>query len=121
MRYAALLCLFVAACGHRAPRQAPPTASETMASYIGREIGEVAAQYGPPASDFAIGDRRAFQWVMTFTGPSDPIVTTYRRGRAVTTGGKRRQLECLYTLIAEAQDGRWFVVDYYPPRPECES
>lgn len=104
-------------------------ASGILQSYVGKDVTEVAMDYGPPAGVMDLPDgRRAFMWNRTQTMVT-PGTTNYSgvqsggwvTGTATTYGGGVSSWECTYTLIGQKNPrGSYTVVDYRKPKLECE-
>jgi hypothetical protein len=104
-------------------------ASDIMGDFVGKDITQVMAQYGPPANSFDTPDgRKAFQWRMenaiimpTTTTLSAYGYGNYATGTATTTGGYLGNQVCFYTLYAKpAPGGHMAVVGFEPPNAMCE-
>lgn len=104
-------------------------ASGIMQSYVGKDVTEVAMDYGPPAGVMDLPDgRRAFMWQMS-SAIAMPQTTNFNAvqsgnwvtGSATTYGGGVATLHCTYTLIGQRNPkGSYTVVDYRKPRLDCE-
>ena len=106
-------------------------AAEVMNGFVGKDVSQAVAQYGPPINAYDLPDgRRAFQWridkamVMPTTTTFNGYGTNYGYGTAVsgsamTTGGYMGNKACFYTLYTKGSGNRWTVVGYEPPRPGC--
>lgn len=105
-------------------------ASQIMESYVGRSIEEPILDYGPPANVMDLEDgRRAYQWrvnqsgAMPMTSPS--YATVYSGGGFGTAYGSTTTYipysqNCVYTLTAAQQGGRWVVDGFRRPTLGCE-
>lgn len=104
-------------------------ASGVMQSYIGKDITEVAMDYGPPVGVMDLPDgRRAFMWKM-IQSTMMPQTTNYSAmtsgnwvtGTATTYGGGIVSQQCVYTLIGQRNSqGSYTVVDFRKPAIMCE-
>ena len=114
----ALMSLCLAAC-----------ASQIMRGYVGRDVANVVARYGPYEETFDLPDgRRAFQWRIVETSvvptetTADEIQT--RNGsseRIRTTGGYWKEETCFYTVYAVPYgETGWTIVGYEKPSFDCE-
>ena len=123
MRYLIIVVLILSGC-----------ASQIMKSYIGKDVREVAVDYGSPSNAFDMGDgRRAFQWVSTKTNVSPSYATTnanvnyngynsaWINSNTTISGGSISTSQCIYTLFAKwnvIAEG-WYVVDFREPKLRC--
>lgn len=104
-------------------------ASGILQSYVGKDVTEVAMDYGAPAGVMDLPDgRRAFMWQRT-QAMVTPQTTNYSAtasgnwvtGSATTYGGNVSTWECTYTLIGQKNPaGSYTVVDFRRPRLDCE-
>lgn len=104
-------------------------ASEILKSYVGKDVTEVAMDYGPPSGAMDLPDgRRAFMWNRTQT-MSMPATTNYNAtqsgnwitGSSTTYGGGVSSWDCTYTLIGQKNpQGSYTVVDFRKPSLSCE-
>lgn len=100
-----------------------------MEGYVGKDITEVAMDYGVPSATIDLPDgRRAFMWQQTETMMM-PATTNYSAvqsgswitGSATTYGGGMSSWECVYTLIGQQNArGSYTVVGYRKPKLDCE-
>lgn len=101
-----------------------------MGSYVGKPVTEIVLDYGPPANAIDLGpNRRAFQWVRSYSGTTPVVANTQYSGtgspwvttNTVITGGQTFTRDCLYTFTAtwDAQGSRWMVDDYRLPEFMC--
>jgi hypothetical protein len=112
-------------------------ASQTLQSYIGKDVRELELENGPPINTIDFDDgRRAFQWSVTSTytspvrahtttistpaiegSPTLPPTTT-----TAVTGGHTSTSTCLYTVFAKKDEATsaWIVVDFKKPSWDCE-
>lgn len=105
-------------------------ASQIMESYVGKSVKEPILDYGPPANVVELEDgRRAYQWRLTQSGAmpmsSPTYATVYAGGRVATAYGSTTTYvpysqDCVYTLTARQQGGRWIVDGYRRPTLGCE-
>lgn len=104
-------------------------ASDIMGGFVGKDITQVVAQYGPPANVFDAPDgKRAFQWQRSraIIMPTTTTVTGYGYGNmatihGTTSGGYMGNQSCYYTLYAQpTPKGGWTVVGFEPPNMMCE-
>lgn len=108
-------------------------ASAIMSGYIGKDVREIALDYGPPVNAIDMGDgTRAFQWVMnsSYTTPITANTTGYAttgpnawvNTNTVVSGGQSINSSCIYTLLAKWSDATngWIVSDYRKPKLMCE-
>ena len=100
-----------------------------MQNFVGKDVSQVVAQYGPPVNVYDAPDgRKAFQWQLN-SAVVMPNTTTYNAynngnmttGTATTSGGYLGTNTCFYTLYAvPAGENRWTVTGFEPPRLACE-
>ena len=104
-------------------------ASQIMEGFVGKDVTEVALQYGPPLAAFDMPDgRKAFQWRMdsAYTMPSTTTYTGVASGNLITGtaqtyGGGVQTNACFYTLFAEPnKNNSYTVVGFQKPRLDCE-
>ena len=109
-------------------------ASQTMQSYMGKDVREVMLDYGPPANAFDMGDgRRAFQWVIgsSYTMPTTAHTsgtvntiasTTWVNSNTVITGGQTINSKCVYTLFGRWNEPKqgWSLMEFKKPNLMCE-
>jgi hypothetical protein len=105
-------------------------ASQIMESYVGKSVQEPILDYGPPVNVMQLEDgRRAYQWRLTQSGAvpvsSPSYATAYGSGGMVTAYGSTTTFvpysqDCVYTLTAREQGGRWIVDGYRRPSLACE-
>ena len=96
-----------------------------MRGYVGKDVTEVALDYGPPHNVLKLPDGRfAFQWnrSASYTAPATTNIYSYGNyANATTYGGTTSSWDCLYTLFAKpnAQDS-FTVVGFKEPSFGCE-
>lgn len=108
--------------------------SQTLESYVGRDIRDVMTEAGPPDNAFDMGDgRRAFQWVQDgyYSTPTTSTTTEvyggdYDAGWVMTntqiSGGRTINAPCFYTVFGrwDPTQEAWIVTEYQKPKIECE-
>lgn len=104
-------------------------ASQILESYVGKDITEVAMDYGIPTGVMDLPDgRRAFMWnrTATMTTPATTNISAVQSGNwvtgsAYTFGGGTSVYQCTYTLIGQRNpQGSYTVVDFRKPQAMCE-
>ncbi|WP_100657440.1 hypothetical protein [Alteromonas flava] len=108
--------------------------SNTLQSYVGKDIREVMVEMGPPDNAFDISDsRRAFQWVQN-REYSEPVTITTTEAKtkgkhvdwvssvSTISGGRTVSAPCHYTVFARwnGPSSAWIVDDFKRPSIECE-
>ncbi len=96
-----------------------------MGELVGKDVTQVAIQYGPPVASYDLPDgRKAFQWRMdtAMMMPTTTTVTGYgNTATAYTTGGGISTSTCFYTLYAVPNAAKSFTVTgFEPPNAFCE-
>jgi hypothetical protein len=112
-------------------------ASQTLKSYIGKDVRDIELEIGPPINTIDFDDgRRAFQWSVTssYTSPVHAHTTTTTpaaiggsptlpaTSTTTVTGGHTSLSTCLYTVFAVRDESKsaWIVVDFKKPSWDCE-
>ena len=109
-RIAFVLALIVAAgCG----RMRAQKINETLNSYIGRSVSDLALRLGPPTTDFASGNgRHAFQWETASQGPGAVVPL----GSALIAVPPQKR-QCRVSVVASTSKsnptlGDWIIEHY---------
>ena len=104
-------------------------ATQILSSYVGKDVTEVAMDYGPPSGVMDLPDgSRAFMWnrTQTMMMPSTTNVNAVQSGNwvtgsATTYGGGISTSQCTYTLIGKRNaQGSYTITDYRKPSLACE-
>lgn len=98
--------------------------------YAGQDVQSVVLDQGPPANVEQLSDgRRAYQWIVEYTGTRPVVSNTTTNvesdvagsttANATTTTYVPYTQRCLYTLIAIPRGSRWFVEGMRNGGPVC--
>lgn len=115
-------------------------ASQIMESYLGKDVQEIALDYGPPSSIIDLGDgKRGYQWHKSsniyipaqvqsrttgsgsmFGGSGSAFLNTHSVTNTYVTPARSYTRDCFYTFIAEMNGDRWIVKSFRRPDLMCE-
>lgn len=96
-------------------------AAQIMSGYVGKDVTDVALDYGPPVAAFDLPDgRRAFQWKVDSVTmmPTQTTVTGYGSGNWYTadilqTGGGAFASSCIYTMFGQKNASKSYTITGY--------
>ncbi len=104
--------------------------ADTMRTFVGQDVRQVAIAYGPPSSVIDLGGgTRAYQWtrISVSSTPVSAVTTTTKdkKGRRISStelvGGEQSVDRCLYTFMTawNPQRNGWIVTGIRQPSLAC--